>query len=102
MKSKSYSNFMGCFASLTREKLFENLRAKRLDPFFKINIDEGQGAEIEQKLAVLMQIATLSIAPMFSWFFPTPLRTNPYWPPRSHFSFILKPVSGRQKFTIPS
>ena len=54
MKSKSYSNFMGCFASLTREKLFENLRAKRLDPFFKINIDEGGGAEIEQKLAVLM------------------------------------------------
>ena len=36
----------------------ENLRAKRLDPFFKINIDEGGGAEIEQKLAILMQIAS--------------------------------------------
>ena len=24
----------------------ENLRAKRLDPFFKINIDEGQGGKI--------------------------------------------------------
>ena len=78
---------MGCFASLTREKLFENLRAKRLDPFFKINIDEGQGAEIEQKLAVLMQIATLSIAPMFSWFFPTPLRTNPFHANDFFFNF---------------
>ena len=32
----------------------ENLRAKRFDPFFKINMDEGGGVEIEQKLAVLM------------------------------------------------
>ena len=36
----------------------ENLRAKRFDPFFKINIDEGGGAEIEQKLAVLMHFAS--------------------------------------------
>ena len=34
--------------------MLENLRAKRLDPFLKINIDEGGGVEIEQKLAVLM------------------------------------------------
>ena len=34
--------------------MLEDLRAKRLDPFFKINIDEGGGAEIEQKLVVLM------------------------------------------------
>ena len=43
----------------------------------KINIDEGGGAEIELKRAVLMHFAPTSIAPMFSWFFPTPLRTNP-------------------------
>jgi hypothetical protein len=50
---------------------------KRLDPFDKINIDEGGGGKIQQKIAFLMRFASGSIAPMFYWILPTPKRTNP-------------------------
>ena len=53
------------------------LRQKRFEPFLKMNIDEGGGGEIVQKLLFLTRFSSFRIAPMFYLILPPPLRILP-------------------------
>jgi len=53
------------------------LPQRRLEPLFKIDIDEGEGGKIMANWTFLSCFTDRSIAPMFSWIFPTPKRINP-------------------------
>ena len=51
--------------------------ARNPEPLFKINIYEGEGGKIMANWTSLTCFTDRSIAPMFSWIFPTPKRINP-------------------------
>ena len=57
-------------AAKSSKKLFE--------PFLKMNIDEGGGGKIVQKLVFLTRFTSFRIAPMFYLILPPPLRNLPY------------------------
>ena len=74
--SYTFSEFLSANFRENSEN-FHDFDENALEPLFKIDIDEGEGGKIMANWTFLTCFTDRSIAPMFSWIFPTPKRINP-------------------------